>query len=122
MPRQKGMTLLEVLVALAIMSAVVGSLLVLMGQHARQAARLEERMLARIVAENALAGYIAARRTNREADLAGEVELSDRRFRFEIDRGPASVGGFESVTAEVRMDRDRQVIATLTTLRRNTSP
>ncbi|MEM9838282.1 MAG: type II secretion system minor pseudopilin GspI [Pseudomonadota bacterium] len=116
MGKQRGLTLLEVLVALAVLSAVLGSLLMLIAQHTRQAAKLEDRMLARIVAENAMASYIAAKQTNREADLEEEVELSGRTFQFEIDRGSAPIEGFETVTADVRLGRDGQVLATLSTL------
>ena len=117
MRNEKGLTLIEVLIALAILGAVLGSLLVLMGQHTRQAARLEERMLARIVAENALADYIAATLTNREADAEGETDLSGREFRFEIDRGEAPIEGFETISVEVRVGRSGQVLATLATMR-----
>lgn len=114
---QKGLTLIEVLVALAVISTVIGSLLVLMSQQTRQASYLEDRMLARIVAENALADFMAAKQTNREADLAGEVELSGREFFYSVDRNSASLEGFETVTTEVRLGRNGQVVATLSTLR-----
>lgn len=116
MRSQRGMTLIEVLVALAILTAVVGSLLVLMGQHARQAAAIEDRVLARVAAENALTSYMAARREGQPADIAGEEEIGGRTFRFEIDREASPLEGFELVTSEVRLDRRGQVLASLTTL------
>ncbi|NRA30101.1 MAG: type II secretion system minor pseudopilin GspI [Parvularculaceae bacterium] len=115
--QQMGLTLIEVLVALAVLSAVIGSLLVLLSQQTRQASYLEDRMLARIVAENALTDFMAAKQTNREADLAGEVELSGREYFYSVDRSPANLEGFETVTTEVRLGRNGQVVATLSTLR-----
>jgi len=120
MRNQKGLTLIEVLVSMAILSAVIGSLLVLLGQQTRQAGYLEQRMLARIVAENALADFMAAKLTNREADLSGEVELSGWEFFYAVDRAAAPLEGFETVTTEVRLGRDGQVLATLSTLREGT--
>ena len=68
------------------------------------------------MAENALADYIASKRTAREADLKDEVELSGREFQFVIDRGNAPIQGYETITVEVRMDRGDQVLASLTTM------
>lgn len=117
MSKQRGLTLIEVLISLAILAAVAGSLLVLMGQHARQAAAIEDRMLARIAAENAMVSYVAAKQSGQVADLAGDIEIGTRAFRFEIDRSTAPLEGFEIVTAEVRLGRDGQILSTLSTLR-----
>lgn len=118
MSNQRGLSLLEVLVALAIMAAVVGSLLVLMGQQSRQASVVEERLLAKIVAENGLAAYLAAKAMGGTAELSGEEEVAGRIFRFEINRDPAPIQGYETVVSEVRLSRDGQVIASMSTLRR----
>lgn len=117
MPRQKGFTLIEVLVATAILAAVVGSVMVLIGQHARQAAALEDRLMARIAAENAMAAYVIARAERAQADLSGDIEISGHTYRFEIDRSPSPLEGFEVVTVDVRLGRDGQVLATLSTIR-----
>lgn len=117
MRKQQGLTLIEVLVALAVLSSIVGSILVLMGQHARQAAAIEDRALARIAAENAMTAYVAAKRSGQPADISGETEIAGRSFLYEIDRGPAPLEGFEMVETEVRLGREGQVLAVLTTMR-----
>ena len=117
MKGEKGLTLIEVLIALAILASVVGSLLVLMGQHTRQATALEERMLARIAAENALTLYVASKDEGSAADLGGEMEINGREFHFEISRSRSPIQGIELVTSEARVGRDGQVLASLTTLR-----
>lgn len=118
MRNQKGLTLIEVLVSLAVLSAVVGSILVLMGQHTRQAARLEERMLARIAAENALTAFVIAKKEEDAPDIQGDVAVGERAFRFEIERATAPLQGYELVRADVRKGRDGQVLASLTTLQK----
>ena len=50
--RQKGLTLVEVLVALAILGAVAGSVLTLISQNARFIAAAETRMMAGILLDN----------------------------------------------------------------------
>ena len=117
MKGEKGLTLIEVLIALAILASVVGSLLVLMGQHTRQAAALEDRMLARIAAENALTLYVAAKDEGSAADLGGAMEINGREFRFEISRARSPIQGIELVTSEARIGREGQGLASLTTLR-----
>lgn len=117
MRSEKGLTLIEVLVALAVLATIIGSLLVLMGQHTRQAAALEDRLLARIAAENALTLYAASKDEGSAADLSGEFELSGRAFHFAIRREASPIQGIELVTSEARIGRDGQVLATLTTLR-----
>lgn len=117
MRNEKGLTLIEVLVATAILAAVVGSLLVLISQHTRQAAALEDRMLARVAAENALTLYVTARDEGAAADVRGDVELSGRSFFYEISRQQAPIQGLELVTSQARVGRDGQVLASLTTLR-----
>lgn len=114
--RQGGFTLIEVLVALAILAMVVGSLLVLIGQHTRRAAALEERMLARIAAQNALSEYVMAKAEGAAANIQGDEELSGITFRYDIDRDESPIQGFELVTADVQIGRDGQVLASLSTL------
>ncbi|NNU17108.1 type II secretion system minor pseudopilin GspI [Parvularcula sp. ZS-1/3] len=119
MRNQKGLTLIEVLVSLVVLSTVVGSILVLMSQQTRQAARLEERMLARIAAENALTAFVIAKKEQNAPDVQGDIAVGDLGFRFEIDREAAPLQGYELVRADVRKARDGQVLASLTTLQKS---
>ena len=115
---QRGLTLIEVLVALTVLSLAVGSLLILLSQHSRNAAALEDQALARIVAENALVGYVGAVKTGDAKRLEGEQTIGDRIFVWEIDRERSSVSGFEKVEASVRLEDREQVLASMTTLQR----
>ncbi|MEM6913133.1 MAG: type II secretion system minor pseudopilin GspI [Pseudomonadota bacterium] len=115
---QRGLTLIEVLVALAILSLAVGSLLVLLGQHSRNAAAIEDRALARIVAENALVAYIAASTVGDAKILEGDEEVGGRVFLWEIDRDTSQVQGFERVDVSARREGSQQVIADLSTLQK----
>ncbi|MEO1041004.1 MAG: type II secretion system minor pseudopilin GspI [Pseudomonadota bacterium] len=115
---QRGLTLIEVLVALAILSMAVGSLLVLLSQHSRNAAAMEERALARIVVENALVAYVAASTDGDAKVLEGEEDIGGRQFLWEIDREVSEIQGFERVDVSARLDGNQQIIAGLSTLQK----
>ncbi|MCQ8185059.1 type II secretion system minor pseudopilin GspI [Parvularcula maris] len=117
MSDQRGLTLIEVLVAMTVLALVVGSLLVLIGQHTRQAAALEDRLMARIAADNALASYIIAREEGARVDLRSEEEIGGRTIYIEIGRSNAPLEGFELVEASARLSRDGQVLASYQTIR-----
>jgi general secretion pathway protein I len=114
---QRGMTLIEVLVALVVLAMVMGSLLVLISQHTRQATALENRLMARIAADNALASYLLAREEGTGADLRAEEEVAGRTFYIEIERSAAPLEGFELVASEARLSRNGQVLARFETIR-----
>ncbi|MGF1543574.1 MAG: prepilin-type N-terminal cleavage/methylation domain-containing protein [Parvularculaceae bacterium] len=79
---QAGMTLVEVLVAFAILAGVLGSVLTLLSQNARFMIAAEDRLMAQIAAYN-LAVVELARATRRAQGASeGVAVVGDRRFAF----------------------------------------
>lgn len=72
---QKGVTLVETLVALAVMGLVIGALLVLMGQNSRFAASMRERTLASIAADNLMVEAMVLREATEIGESEGEVTV-----------------------------------------------
>lgn len=77
-----GFSLLEMLVALAVLALVVLSLLNLAGESTRTAAIVEERVLAGIVAENRAVEAATEPLAALAAHGAGEERLGDRDWRW----------------------------------------
>ena len=111
---QSGLTLIEVLVAIAVLAGAVGAVIVLMATQARGAAALSDKALARIVAENAMVAVVIGEETGRSPD--GTEEVAGRAFAWEAARTNAPLPGLEGLTVSVRREDGEQVLAGLTTL------
>lgn len=120
-PQPDGFTLMEVLVALAIMALALGAMLVLMGQQTRTAVTLEQRQLAQIVAENVLVETMMAPSppdlgTTVEAHVLGGRDWQSTRVVRETPFGPLQIS--VSVAREGRTTP----ITTMTAYRRVGAP
>ena len=112
--RQSGLTLIEVLVAIAILAGAVGAVMVLMATQARGAAALGDKAMARIAAENAMVAVVIGEETGRSP--SGLTEIAGREFAWSASRGSAPLPGLEVLTISVRLDDGEQELASLTTL------
>ena len=112
--RQAGLTLIEVLVAIAVLAGAVGAVMVLMATQARGAAALGDKAVARIVAENAMVAVVIGEETGRSP--SGLTEIARREFAWSAARGPAPLPGMEILTVSVRLDDGTQELAGLSTL------
>jgi general secretion pathway protein I len=112
--KQRGLTLVEVLVAIAVLGSAVGAILVLMGGQARNAAALADNALARVVAENALVETVTS--PGGLSFGTGTQEAGGRLFEWQASRGESPVPGTVLVEISVRREGQPQVLATLSTL------
>jgi general secretion pathway protein I len=78
---RQGFTLVELLVALAVFSLAAMALLNLSGENIRSAARVEDRTLGGVIAEN-LAVEAAIAPQLAEGETAGRVEMGGRGWRW----------------------------------------
>jgi len=80
-----GFTLLEVLVALAILAVALGALVKAGSEHTRNTYYLQERTLAHWVGQNLLARYEAGLLLPQRGSSEGTLRQADQGWRFEVE-------------------------------------
>jgi len=81
--RQQGMTLVEVLVAFAILAGVIVSVMALISQNTRYIITAEERLLAEVLADNLLTADLAHSASPGEGIEEGEARIASRTFVYQ---------------------------------------
>ncbi|WP_375202897.1 type II secretion system minor pseudopilin GspI [Hyphococcus sp.] len=79
---QQGVTLVETLVALAVMGFVIGALLVLLGQNTRFASAMRDRTMASIAADNLMVEAMVLRDAAEIGESEGEVTIGGETLRY----------------------------------------
>jgi len=116
--RRRGFTLIEVMVALAIVAIAVPALLFTLDQQIDGRAHLRERSLAQVVARNRLTELRLALRAGRrrlQGAVSGSETLAERDWYWRIRTIATEVPNFSRVEIEVR-DREGEGTAPLYTL------
>ena len=93
-----GFTLLEVLVALAVLALSLGALISATASQARNSAYLVERTLAQWVALNAVAEYRLEGRWPEPGTRDGEGTMGERNWRWQAVTSTTSVSGNRALT------------------------
>ena len=114
---QRGMTLIEVLVALAILGLVASGVLVMTGQSARFIASSEEKMLAQIVADNVMVEAMAQVRPLNEGEETIELALAGRDWQVLRKVTDTGLEGVIRIDLSVSRKDERQQLARATTLK-----
>ena len=116
--RQAGFTLVEVMVALAIVAIAVPALLFTLDQQIDGTAYLRDRSLARVVAGNRMNELRLALRAGQRrlrGNLSGSETLAGRDWFWRVSTTATQVGNFSRVEVAVR-DREDERAAPLYTL------
>jgi general secretion pathway protein I len=80
-----GFTLIEVLVALAILAVALGALVKAGSEHTRNTYYLQERTLAHWAGQNLLARYEAGLLAPQRGSREGTLRQADQDWRFEVE-------------------------------------
>ncbi|WP_018608757.1 type II secretion system minor pseudopilin GspI [Uliginosibacterium gangwonense] len=110
----KGFTLLEVLVALAIMAIALTAAMRAIGVASNQTEDIRNRMLAEWVAENRIAEYRAFARWVEPGNNNGEVEQGGVQFHYEENIKGTSNQLFRRIDVTVTKAGDSSRLASVT--------
>ncbi|GAB4523490.1 MAG: GspI family T2SS minor pseudopilin variant XcpV [Parvularculaceae bacterium] len=114
---RRGFTLIEVMVALAILSIAILAALKANGENARLAAALEDRVLAEIAAENEMISLLLEAPFPPPGVREGEAELGGRSYFWSRAVEETADPSLRRIQVNIRMDEDGQVAAQLTAFR-----
>lgn len=112
--RRRGFTLVEVMVALAIVALALPALLFALDQHIDGTAYLRDKALARMVANNRLTELrllAAARGQPLSGSESGEEAMGGRDWHWWVDTSATEVPGFRRVEIAVGEEPDRREAA-----------
>lgn len=115
--REKGLTLVEVLVALAILGLVAASIVSLIGQNTRFIADQEAKMLAGMLADAAMVEKLAQRGAPERGETVEERSFAARPWTLRITVAETGVAGIVRIDAEVMPAQGAQVLARAMTLK-----
>ena len=115
---QRGMTLVEVLVALAILGFVAAAVLSLISQNTRFVAAAEERMIASMLADNLMVEALATATRLEQGVSDGQTEFGGRSWTYSQTVTEIGVTRLVRVDIIVRDSAGRQSLASATTLKR----
>lgn len=115
--RQNGMTLVEVLVALAILGMTASSIMMLIAQNTRFVATSEDRAIAAILLDNVMVETLARTSALETGESDESRVFAGRDWRVVRAIGDTGVDGVTRIDIEIRTE-EGQTLARAETLRR----
>jgi general secretion pathway protein I len=119
--RQSGLTLVEVLVALAVLGVAAATLLTLISQNVRFIAAAEDRFLAQALADNIAVEELARTSARTRGATTDETTFAGRAWRTRLEISETAIDGLIRIDIEVR-NQAGQSLATVSTLKRERRP
>lgn len=116
--RARGFTLIETLVALAILGAVVTAVLALISQSARFVATSEDRLLAGVLADNLMVDALAGAAPLERNETEAEVEFAGSLWATRQLIVETGLAGVVRIDVSVRRAGSQQTLAAATSLKK----
>jgi len=115
---ERGITLIEVIVALSILGFVAASALTLISQNSRFMISVEDRLVASVLADNIMIERLVSTEPFEEGEETFERNFANRQWRCEQEIVLVPETGLARIEVSVRAHPSRQLLATITTLRK----
>ncbi|NWG71584.1 MAG: type II secretion system minor pseudopilin GspI [Parvularculaceae bacterium] len=115
--RSRGLTLVEVLIALAILGLVAASIVTLIGQSTRFIADQEEKMLAGMLADAAMVELLARRSALERGETEKARTFAGRNWKVKVSVEAAGFAGLVRLEAQVLRENGPQVLARALTVK-----
>ena len=115
---QHGMTLVEVLVALAVLGAVAGATLILIGQNSRFIASAEDRLIASMLVDNELTESLATRQELETGVTEERVVFAGGGWILQREVTEAGVENVVRIDVAVRREGEDRIAARASTLKK----
>ncbi len=116
--RQKGVTLIETLVALAVMGFVISALLVLVGQNSRFSASMRDKTMAAIAADNLMIKAMVLQEALETGESEGEVSVGDYSMKFRRDVIEIGVADIRRIEITILDSQNGQILARSSSMRK----
>lgn len=116
--RQRGLTLVETLVAMAVLGLVVAAIMALIAQSARFVSSSQDRLLAGIVADNMMVEAMAEAAPLERGALEAQADYAGLRWIARQTVTETGVDGLVRIDIAVRGADTPQTLAAVTTLKR----
>lgn len=114
---QRGVTLVETLVALAVMGFIISSLLVLVGQNTRFASAMAQKNLAAIAADNLMVEALILPKAFELGEEDGATEVAGQSMTYHRVTAQTGVDGVVRLEVSVMDFESGQVLARASTMR-----
>ena len=115
--RQVGITLVETLVALAVMGLTASAILVLIGQNTRFATEAREQTIAGIAVDNLMVETLLDPNLTESGEELGTIAYGGYEWNFRRTITETSIDGINRIDLVITDVATAQVIARATTLR-----
>ncbi|WP_413113149.1 type II secretion system minor pseudopilin GspI [Thaumasiovibrio sp. DFM-14] len=107
MHANRGMTLLEVMLALVIFATAALGIQFAVSQHMRSLSQLEDKLFATLVADNQLALLTLAQAAP-SSTVRGKAEMADREWYYTIESVRTAEGLLRAVDVTIYTDSERR--------------
>ncbi len=115
---QKGVSLVETLVALAVLGFLIGSLLVLIGQNSRFASSMRDKTMASVAVDNLMVEALVLSEALEVGEVRGDTMIAERTLSYRRVTTETGVDDVLRIDIEVLDSATGQILAGTTSMRR----